>query len=277
MEIMIEDAINTYGKDTTKANKKIEEIKKEQLLGVELNAEMFTLAATNMILRGDGSSNIRKGNTFRTPEELYIKFKANRLLLNPPFSFEENGMPFIKFGLTKMEKGGLAAIIIQDSSGSGRAVESNKEILKNNTLLASIKMPSDLFEPMAGVPTSIYVFEAGTPHDYERVVKFIDFRNDGYKRTKRGLNEVDSPTVRYQDIIKIYKGGKNAQINKNLWNLDEIYIEDFITDGGNDWNFEQHKVIDTTPTIEDFKNTVSNYLEWESSKLLQKEVLPKKH
>lgn len=277
MEIMIEDAINTYGKDTTKANKKIEEIKKEQLLGVELNAEMFTLAATNMILRGDGSSNIRKGNTFRTPEELYTKFKANRLLLNPPFSFEENGMPFIKFGLTKMEKGGLAAIIIQDSAGSGRAVESNKEILKNNTLLASIKMPSDLFEPMAGVPTSIYVFEAGTPHDYERVVKFIDFRNDGYKRTKRGLNEVDSPTVRYQDIIKIYKGGKNAQINKNLWDLDEIYIEDFITDGGNDWNFEQHKVIDTTPTIEDFKNTVSNYLEWESSKLLQKEVLPKKH
>ena len=65
MEIMIDDANKTFGKDTSKANKKIEEIKKGQLLGVELNAEMFTLAATNMILRGDGSSNIRKGNTFR--------------------------------------------------------------------------------------------------------------------------------------------------------------------------------------------------------------------
>lgn len=73
-------------------------------MGVELNAEMFTLAATNMILRGDGSSNIKKGNTFKTPEELYTKFKADRLLLNPPFSYEENGMPFIKFGLSKMGK-----------------------------------------------------------------------------------------------------------------------------------------------------------------------------
>lgn len=271
MEIMIDDANKTFGKDTSKANKKIEEIKKEQLLGVELNAEMFTLAATNMILRGDGSSNIRKGNTFRTPEELYTKFKANRLLLNPPFSFEENGMPFIRFGLSKMEKGGLAAIIIQDSAGSGRAVSSNQEILKNNTLLASIKMPVDLFIPMAGVQTSIYVFEAGTPHDYEKTVKFIDFRNDGYKRTKRSLNEVDSPTERYQDIIKIYKAGKSAKINESLWDIDEIYIEDFITDSGKDWNFEQHKTIDTKPTIEDFKKTVADYLAWEVSNILKSE------
>lgn len=271
MELMIDDANKTYGKDTSKANKKIEEIKKEQLLGVELNAEMFTLAATNMILRGDGSSNIRKGNTFKTPEELYTKFRANRLLLNPPFSFEENGMPFIRFGLKNMEKGGLGAIIIQDSAGSGRAVASNKEILKNNTLLASIKMPVDLFIPMAGVQTSIYVFEAGIPHDYDKTVKFIDFRNDGYKRTKRGLNEVNSPTERYQDIIKIYKAGKNAKINKSLWDIDEIYIEDFITDSGNDWNFEQHKKIDTKPKLEDFKDTVADYLAWEVSNILKSE------
>lgn len=271
MEIMVDDANKTFGKDTRKANKKIEEIKKEQLLGVELNAEMFTLAATNMILRGYGASNIRKGNTFRTPEEIYTKFKANRLLLNPPFSFEENGMPFIRFGLSKMEKGGLAAIIIQDSAGSGKAVSSNQEILKNNTLIASIKMPMDLFIPMAGVQTSIYVFEAGTPHDYEKTVKFIDFRNDGYKRTKRGLNEIDSPTERYQDIIKIYKAGKSAKINKNLWEIDEIYIEDFITDAGNDWNFEQHKKIDTKPKLEDFKKTVADYLAWEVSNILKSE------
>ncbi len=77
MEIMVDDANRDYGKATTAANNKIQTIKKEQLLGVELNAEMFTLAATNMILRGDGSSNIHKGNTFNTPEKLYTDFKAN--------------------------------------------------------------------------------------------------------------------------------------------------------------------------------------------------------
>lgn len=269
MELMIQDANNSYGKDTKKADEKIEDIKKNQLLGVELNAEMFTLAATNMILRGDGSSNIKKGNTFKTPEELYTKFKADRLLLNPPFSFEENGMPFIKFGLSKMEAGGLGAIIIQDSAGSGQGINSNKLILKHHTLVASIKMPNDLFLPMAGVQTSIYVFKAGIPHDYEKIVKFIDFRNDGYKRTKRGINEIDSPTRRYEDIIKIYKAGKNAKIDKSLWNLDEVYIEDFITDSGADWNFEQHKKIDTKPKLEDFKKTVSDYLAWEVSNILK--------
>jgi len=268
MEIMIQDVENLYGKKTTQAEIKIDEIKKKQLLGVELNAEMFTLAATNMILRGDGSSNIQKGNTFNTPEELYTKFKANKLLLNPPFSFKENGIPFIEFGLNKMETGGLGAIIIQDSAGSGKAISTNKKILKKHTLKASIKMPTDLFQPMAGVQTSIYIFEVNKPHDYEQTVKFIDFRNDGYKRTSRALQEMDNPTKRYQDIIKIYKAGRNAKVEAN-WNLDEVYIEDFITPSGADWNFDQHKTIDTKPTLEDFKKTVGDYLAWEVSNILK--------
>lgn len=132
MELMIQDVERMYGKKTTESEIKIDNIKKKQLLGVELNAEMFTLAATNMILRGDGSSNIQKGNTFSTPEKLYTDFKANKLLLNPPFSFEENGMPFIAFGLNKMEDGGLGAIIIQDSAGSGKAIKTNQSILKKH-------------------------------------------------------------------------------------------------------------------------------------------------
>ncbi len=273
MELMIEDANLNYGKDTTRALKKIKEIKRKQLLGVELNAEMFTLAATNMILRGDGSSNIKKGNTFKTPSYLYEDFGADKLLLNPPFSFDENGMPFIKFGLSKMQKGGLGAIIIQDSAGSGKAIKSNIEILKKHTLIASIKMPTDLFIPMAGVQTSIYIFKAGIPHDYEKIVKFIDFRNDGYKRTKRNLNEVDNPSIRYQDIIKIYKAGKNAKVNTELWNLEDIYVEDFITKAGNDWNFEQHKKFDIRPQIKNFKKNISSYLSWEISNILKNKNL----
>lgn len=270
MEMMIQDAENTFGKKTTSAEDKIHIIKTKQLLGVELNAEMYTLAATNMILRGDGSSNIQKGNTFRTPEELYTHFKADKLLLNPPFSYEENGMPFIAFGLDKMEKGGLAAIIIQDSAGSGKAVKTNQAILKKHTLIASIKMPTDLFQPMAGVQTSIYVFEAGKKHDFKKTVKFIDFRNDGYKRTSRALQELDEPTKRYNDIIDIYKAGTKAKVEAD-WNLDTVYIEDFISESGADWNFDQHKQIDTKPTFDDFRKTVADYLSWEVEQLIKGE------
>ncbi len=276
MELMIEDAQVSYGKATTKANEAIKKIKQEQLLGVELNAEMYTLATTNMILRGDGSSKIQKANTFSTPPELYADFRANRLLLNPPFSFKENGMPFIAFGLEHMEEGGLGAIIIQDSAGSGQAINTNKSILSRHTLVASIKMPIDLFMPMAGVQTSIYVFKVGSPHDFDVPVKFIDFRNDGYKRTKRSLDEVDNPTQRYAEIVKIYKAGLNAKVDTSLWgDLKEIYQEDFISPNGNDFNTDQHKKIDTKPKLEDFKKTIGDYLAWEVSNILKNEPLPK--
>ncbi|HEM3704463.1 TPA: N-6 DNA methylase [Streptococcus suis] len=268
MELMIDDANNIFGKSTTAANDAITYLKKHNLLGVELNAEMFTLAATNMILRGDGSSRIEKGSAFNRPESLFEHFKADRLLLNPPFSYDENGLPFLKHGLDKMKKGGLGAIIIQDSAGSGKATKTAQAILKQHTMLASIKMPVDLFVPMAGVQTSIYIFEAGTAHDIEKPVKFIDFRNDGYKRAKRGISEIDSPVQRYQDIIKIYKAGRMAQIEAD-WDLEASFIEDFISLNGNDWNFEQHQVIDTKPTLEDFKKTVADYLSWEVTQLLQ--------
>lgn len=271
MKLMIAKAEAELRKGSTPFKTKIKTIKETQLLGVELNAEMYTLAATNMILRGDGASNIQKANTFSTPESLYADFKADRVLLNPPFSYKENGMPFIEFGLNKMEKNGLAAIIIQDSAGSGKAERTNKKILKNHTLLASIKMPVDLFQPMAGVQTSIYVFQAGIPHDFNKTVKFIDFRNDGYKRTSRGLQEIDDPVERYNDIIKIYKAGHKAKVHTELWDLEEIYTDDFITDSGVDWNFDQHKKIDTVPKLEDFKKTVSDYLAWEVSEILKKE------
>lgn len=230
---------------------------------------MYTLATTNMILRGDGSSRIEKGSAFNRPESLFMDFKANRVLLNPPFSYEENGLPFIAYGLDKMECGGLGAIIIQDSAGSGKAIKTAQAILKKHTLLASIKMPVDLFIPMAGVQTSIYIFKAHEAHDYDQTVKFIDFRNDGFKRAKRGISEVDNPIQRYQDVIKIYKAGKRAEVSKELWDLDAIFIEDFITDKGNDWNFEQHQNIDTKPTLDDFKKTVADYLAWEVEQLLK--------
>nr|WP_299546195.1 restriction endonuclease subunit S [uncultured Helicobacter sp.] len=272
MDLMIDFARNAPNQNAKSKNEKIATIKQSQLLGVEENTDMFALATTNMILRGDGSSKIIQNDSFQVALELK-EFKADRILLNPPFSYKENGMPFIKQGLDNMPRHALGAIIIQDSAGSGKAKDTNQDILKHHTLKASIKMPMDLFVPMAGVQTSIYIFEAKVPHDFEKPVKFIDFRNDGYKRTEKALQEVDNPIQRYIDILKIYKQGLNAKLDNSVYekpiNLNEVYVEDFISDSGADWNFDQHKKIDTTPTLADFKKCVSEYLAWEVSNVLK--------
>lgn len=269
MEMMIEGAEKTYTRGSTEFKNKVKNIKSNQFFGVEKNASMYTLAATNMILRGDGSSNILMDDALTLKTDLLKKFNADKFLLNPPYSKEENGQPFFERGLDCMDKGGLAAIIIQDSAGSGKAVKTNKSILKKHTLVASIKMPTDLFQPMAWVQTSIYVVEAGKPHDFDVPVKFIDFRNDGYKRTLRALQEIDNPVGRYEDIVKIYKAGKNAKELNAEWDLDKIYVEEVIDNSGVDWNFDKHMKIDTVPTIEDFKKTVADYLSFEVNQILK--------
>lgn len=261
MANMIEDAKEKIA-NPEKFKEEVQRIKAERLLGAELNLKMWTLACSNMILRSDGSSKIRKGDSFElAKDDEFINFEATKVLLNPPFSYPENGMPFALQGLKLLKKGGLLAIIIQDSAGTGKAISTNKAILEDNTLLASIKMPADLFQPSAGVQTSIYIFKAGYPHDEKNKVKFIDFSDDGYKRTGRGLRKIGNTDERYQDILDVYRYGDTDK------NID--IVEDTITLNGNDWNYDQHRIIDTTPTEEDFLKTVGDFLQFEISKVLR--------
>ena len=274
MDFMVTDANNQLGKNTTIANDKIRNIKENQLLGVEVDAKMYTLAASNMLLRGDGSSNIRKADTFTTPPEIFTTFAANKLLLNPPFSYEDFGLPFFEFGLDHMEPGGLGAVIVQDSAGSGKAVATTKRILSKHTMIASIKMPGDLFVPNAIVQTSIYVFKSGTPHNFDYdIVKFIDFRNDGYKRTERCIKEIDHPTERYQDLYLIFKLGKNCVNNpnfhKDLWDIEHTYAEGTITEDGNDWNADRHIEVATVPKETDYAHTLKGFISWNLSKKME--------
>lgn len=261
MDTMIDDARDKFKYDEEGFNNKVKEIKQTQLFGVELDMKMFTLAATNMILRGDGSSRMIKDSAFEVVKTEEAKnYKANKGLLNPPFNYSENGMPFALEALNIMDKGGKLAIIIQDSAGSGKANLTNSKILKSHSLIASIKMPMDLFQPSAGVQTSIYILEAHKPHDVRTKVRFIDFRNDGYKRTGRGLSEVENPQKKYLDILDVFiSGDSNNGID---------CVDSQISLIGNDWNYEKHAVYDTVPTDEDFEKTVGDYLMFQISELL---------
>ncbi|WRA73669.1 N-6 DNA methylase [Helicobacter pylori] len=281
MNLMIEDAKKRIT-SPEELEQKIAHIKAKQLLGIEKLQKIYILAVLNMILMGDGSSQILNQNSLSGFDGKVNnkEFKANAFVLNPPYSASGNGMVFVEQALAKMQSG-YASVIVQSSAGSGKAKEYNVRILEKHTLLASIKMPTDLFMPQAGVQTSVYIFKAHEPHDYEKPVKFIDFRNDGFKRTKRGLNETSNPTKRYEEIIKIYKAGLNAQVSKELWGaLETIYIEDFIAKPhenkhAKDFNFEAHQKNDTKPELEDFKRTIADYLSYEVGLILKNQTPPK--
>ncbi|EAJ0336066.1 restriction endonuclease subunit M [Campylobacter lari] len=272
MNEMINDAKENIS-SPDELNQKILHIKAKQLLGLEVLPSVYMLAILNMILMGDGSSNIMNEDSLYYDGnygflETKTKFPADAFILNPPYSAKGNGMVFVKKALSMMDKG-YAAIIIQGSAGSGKATEYNKEILKNNTLLASIKMPIDLFIGKSSVQTYIYVFRVGEAHQKDDMVKFIDFSNDGYTRTNRkkasnNLKDTDKAKERYQELVDLVRFGKSKL---SIFSEKEYYEGKIDPQKGDDWN--QSAPIDTTPTLEDFKKTVSDYLAWEVSNLLK--------
>lgn len=257
--------------------KKSAEIKANQLLGLEILPQIYMLAVLNMIMMGDGSSNILNKNSLSDFNGKYgfgnidEDFPADAFVLNPPYSAEGNGMIFVEKALSMMKKG-YAAIIIQGSAGSGKADEFNRKILEKNTLLASIKMPIDLFIGKSSVQTYIYVFRVGEAHQKDETVRFIDFSNDGYTRTNRkkasvNLRDTDHAKERYEEVVNLARFGKTKL---HYFTENEYYEGTIDPEKGDDWN--QSAPIDTKPTLDDFKKTVADYLAWEVSNVIKSEA-----
>lgn len=279
MKIMIKDAEERIHSPKKLADK-IDEIKYKQLLGIEKRSDIYLLAVLNMILMGDGSSNIIHKDSLTEYEGKYEQgelngkdFPANVFLLNPPYSAPGKGFIFVKKAFSKMSKG-KAAILIQENVGSGNGLPYTKDILENNTLLASIHM-ANIFKGKAGVQTAIYVFDVGTPHNEKQIVKFIDFSNDGYTRQNRkkssqdaNLKNTDNALERYEEIVNLVLYGKSYL---HYFTEDE-YIEDTISLDGNDWTFSQHIKFNTIPNEDDFRNTIKEYLGWKVSAVLRGEI-----
>lgn len=273
MNEMLIDAKNTTTSPSELTQKEIT-IKANQLLGIELLPGVYMLAILNMIMMGDGSSNILNKDSLLDFDGNYgfgktdSKFPADAFILNPPYSARGKGMNFVEKALNMMNKG-YGAIIIQNSAGSGKAEEYNKRILKKHTLVASIKMPVDIFIGKASVQTQIYVFKVGEKHDAKSRVRFIDFSNDGYTRTSRkkssnNLKDTSNAKGRYEELVNLVKHGSHEL---NIFTDKEYHESTIDPKHGADWN--QTAPIDTKPTLQDFKKTVSDYLSWEVSNILK--------
>lgn len=282
MKLMIQDAQSRVN-SKAELRKKIEHIKSKQLLGIEKRSDIYMLAVLNMILMGDGSSNILHKDSltylgnYEQGDDKDKKFPANVFLLNPPYSAEGKGFIFVNKALQNMSSG-RAVVLIQENAGSGYGLPYTKEILRNNTLIASIRL-SDIFKGKAAVQTAIYVFDVGIAHNEKTPVKFIDFTNDGYLRLNKkksnqrtNLRDTDHAAERYEEVSNLVLFG-SSQLN--LLTHDE-YIEDTISLKGDDWTFSQHLVHDNTPQLEDFELTIGEFMSWKISQMFFQKIKKEK-
>ena len=242
----------------------IKHIKQHQLLGIELQEKMFTVATTNMILRGDGKSNLQLNDMFSVTGEKIQKQRVNKILFNPPYSQGKTDktlteINFIRHALDMLVTGGKLAVIVPQSTMVGKSKEEKeykKRILEKHTLEMVITVNKDTFHGVGTNPV-IAVFEAGKPHDIERKkVKFINFEKDGFVVRKHiGLIDDGSAKKKRQRLLDVINGDEENYTTKFMVKS-TIQAED-------EWLHSFYYFNDEIPSDEEFEKTIADYLSFQ--------------
>lgn len=166
-------------------------VKQNGLIGIEKMPSMFALAASNMLLRGDGKSNMYQGSCFDASVTNAVTGRATVGMINPPYSMGRvdsalTELRFIQHMLDMLRPGSTGIAIVPMSCAIGYQ-EVRTEILESHTLEAVMTMPSDLFYGV-GTNTVIMVFTAHRPHNPKRPSWFAQWTDDGHI-TNRGRKE----------------------------------------------------------------------------------------
>lgn len=245
----------------------IKKIKKNQLYGFEIRDDMFSIATTNMILRGDGQSNLECAD-FLEQDSGKLQLKGNGItvgFMNPPYSQAKNKdtanlseLCFIRHLLNSVTSGGRVAVIVPVSAMIGKTKEDRsvkEEILETHTLEGVISLNKDTFYRVGTIPC-IAVFTAGEPHPANKKTKFINFEDDGFEVKKHlGLVETERAKDRRQYLLDCWRG-KTLDYPSNF--MVETTVED--TD---EWLHSFYYYNDEIPSELDFTNSIADYLSFE--------------
>lgn len=254
-----------------KANNENEKknIKQKQLHGLELQPYMFTIATTNMILRGDGKSNLLNEN-FLNQEAHKLQLKGATVgMMNPPYSqgSKQNTnlyeISFTQHLLDSLSVGARCIVIVPQSSMTGKTKEEQsikENILKKHTLEGVITLNKDTFYGV-GVMPCIAIFTAGEPHPKDKVCKFIDFRSDGYKVSPHiGLIETEQAKDKKQHLLDVWFNRIEAETK---------FCVNTIVEADDEWLHSFYYFNDEIPTDKEFEKTIGDYLTFEFSMIMQ--------
>lgn len=235
-------------------------IKKKQLHGIELQSNMFAVAAANMILRRDGNSNLECCDFLKqNPAQLQLK-GATVGLMNPPYSQGAKDDPdqyeisFVERLLDSLTTSARAAVIVPQSSMTGKTKAEQafkRAILKRHTLEGVVTCNTNTFYGVGTNPV-IAVFTAHEPHDPEKECRFIDFRDDGYEvRAHVGLVESDSAKDKKRHLLDVWWGREDAPSKfcvRSTVNPDDEWLHSF------------YYFNDEIPSEREFEKAIADYL-----------------
>lgn len=254
-------------------------VKSEQIFGIEYEDVAFGLSTTNMLIHGDGNSNIIQGSMFE--KEAWIKkANINTVLMNPPYngnrkqcqkeyvknwksdtkSDPSKGLHYVYYIAHLLKTGRMAVLLpMQCAIGTSGDVKKFKEkMLEENTLDAVFSLPSEMFYPGASAVACCMVFTLGIRHDKAPNKKtfFGYYKDDGFIKRKK-LGRVEKTIDIWKNIekewLRLYNNREEKigmSVNKEVTYKDE-------------WLAEAYMETDYSKLNQnDFQRTINNYLSY---------------
>lgn len=244
-------------------------IRKNQLHGLELQPYMFTIATTNMILRGDGKSNLEQEDFLKQNPAVLQEKGCTVGMMNPPYSMGSKAnsslyeMNFTEHLLNSVVEDGKVIVIVPQSSLTNKTNEEKaikENILKYHSLEGVITLNKNTFYGV-GVNPCIAVFTAGVPHDKNKKVKFINYEDDGFEVQKhRGLVETINAKDKKQHLLDVWYDRLEA---------DTKFCVETTVETDDEWLHSFYYFNDLPPSRVDFEKTMGSHLTFEFNMVMQ--------
>lgn len=186
-----------------------EEVKKNPIYGIEFEEKASGLSTTNMLIHGDGNSNIKRGSCFDVLDDVIDGVAINKVLMNPPYNAHRKhskpeyvknwkkdakqdpskGFHFVYEVASKVKTGKLAVLLpMQCAIGTTKDIGYyKKKMLEEHTLDAVFSLPNDIFHPGASANACCMIFNLGERHKNAKNKEtfFGYFKEDGFEKRKK--------------------------------------------------------------------------------------------
>ncbi|MBU4455855.1 N-6 DNA methylase [Patescibacteria group bacterium] len=234
----------------------------KNFVGYDISPDMVRLSKVNMYFHGFLDPTIFEYDTLSSEEKWDESFDV--MLANPPFMSPTGGIRphkrfsvqanrsevlFVDYILEHLRPNGRAGIIVPEGIifQSATAYKALRKLLIEDGLLAVVSLPAGVFNPYAGVKTSILLFDNGLAKKTKEIL-FLKISNDGYDlgAQRREHSKNDLPLA--LEIIKKYraalKDNKKFKLNAEQSKIAHLVAKDKIAESG-DYNLSGDRYKET--------------------------------
>ena len=258
-----------------------EKVKQEQIFGIEYEAGAFGLSSTNMLIHGDGNSNVVQDSLFNKGKWIEDN-NINVVLMNPPYNatkkfcnpdYTKNwdskkkedpskGFHFVEWVAKHVSPMCKIAVLLpmQAAIGSSNDVkEFKKKMLDNYTLDAVFSLPVEMFYPGAAAVAVCMVFDLSQKHEKSNKETFFGYYRDDTFTKRKGLGRIEmtdeSGNSLWTKTEKLW-----LDLYKNKKELAGLSVMKKVN-WSDEWLAEAYMETDYTKLeVKDFKNVINSYL-----------------